>query len=182
MTPMDQLMAAMPHILAAPKDGTIARQLMFRPGRNLREEREELLLTRAEGIPGDRYLSEPWLRLADGSPDPGIQVSILPARVHDLVRPDPAASVHPGDPIIADLDTSEANLPEGAVLQAGTAKLRVSSIFNDGCVKWKVRYGRDAHGWLTLPEHIPLRLRGILCAVIEDGVIRRGDRIRVLSR
>ncbi len=182
MTPMDALMAAIPHITAAPKEVTTAQVLTFRPGRNLREHPDSLTLTVAGGIPGERWAKEPWIRLEDGSPDPSIQVSILPSRVHDLVRPDPDAAPHPGDPVIADLDTSEANLPVGSVLQLGTALIRVSSVYNDGCVKWKVRYGADAMKWLNLPEHVPLRLRGILCSIERDGVLRRGDEIRVVSR
>ncbi|NPD14538.1 hypothetical protein HOY34_04895 [Xinfangfangia sp. D13-10-4-6] len=182
MTPMTALMAAIPHIAAAPKDVTKAAVLTFRPGRNLREYPPQLQLTVAHGIPGERWGKEPWLRLPDGSADPAIQVSILPARVHDLVRPDPEAAIHPGDPVIADLDTSEENLPEGSILQLGTALIRVSSVFNDGCVKWKVRYGTDAMTWVNLPQHRALRLRGILCSIEKDGVVRRGDEIRVLSR
>ncbi|MBJ2150395.1 hypothetical protein [Paracoccus sp. IB05] len=182
MTPMEDLMAALGHVTAAPKEVSVARQLTFRPGRNLREHPDSLTLTVAGGIPGERWSKEPWLRLENGAPDPAIQVSVLPARVHDLVRPDPETVVHPGDPVIADLDTSEANLPVGSVLQIGTALIRVSSVFNDGCVKWKVRYGEDAMTWLNLPQHVPLRLRGILCSIERDGVVRRGDEIRVVSR
>ncbi|VDC26100.1 MOSC domain-containing protein [Pseudogemmobacter humi] len=182
MVTMDALMAAVPQIQAAPKDATVARLLTFRPARNERQHPGHLVLTRERGIPGERWLTEPWLKLPDGSPDPSIQVSILPTRVHDLVRPDPGAAVHPGDTILADLDTSVANLPEGAVLQAGSARLRVSPVFNNACVKWKVRYGRDAMDWVNLPQHRDLRLRGILCAIIEDGEIRQGDPITVVSR
>ena len=182
MIAMEELQAALPHVTSAPKDLSRAEILMFRPGRNLREEREELTLTRANGIPGERWLTEPWVRLEDGSPHPGIQVSLLSSRVHDLVRPDRENMLHPGDPVIADLDTSEANLPVGSILQIGTARIQVSDVFNDACAKWKVRYGTDAYNWVNVAENLPLRLRGILCAVLEDGVVRRGDEIRVLSR
>jgi hypothetical protein len=122
-------------------------------------------------------LTEPWLRLPDGRPDPDIQVSILPLRVLNLVWNEADAEPHPGDTIIADLDTSEANLPAGTRLQIGSAVLRVSNVFNDGCVKWKARYGADAKSWITAPGHPELRLRGILCAVETDGIIRLGDSI-----
>lgn len=181
MVTLETLMAALPDVLAAPKDRTLAEQLCFRPGRNLRRHPDRLHLTRAEGVPGERWLTEPWLRLPDGRPDPAIQVSILPSRVDRLVRIHPDQP-HPGDTILADLDTSEANLPEGTLLRAGTAVLRVSPVFNDGCVKWKVRYGQEAKDWITLPGHPPLRLRGILCSVEEDGWIATGDVIEVLSR
>lgn len=177
---MPELMAALPHVLAAPKDAAPILQLCFRPGYGERDFRDEIAVTRADGIPGERFGKAPWARLADGSGDPRIQVSILPVRVMDLVWRDRSGTPHPGDTIVADLDTSLANLPVGTLLQAGSAVLRVSDLFNDACVKWKVRYGQDAKDWVTLPGHPELRLRGVLCSVERDGVMRRGDRLTKL--
>lgn len=173
-----ELAAAMPHVAAAPKTDTTIHSLCFRPARNMREFPKQLHLTRASGIPGDRWLTEPWLRLPSGAPDPNIQVSILPLRVLNLIWTDRENTPHPGDTIIADLDTSLANLSEGTRLQAGTAILRVSSEFNEGCVKWKAHYGTDAKTWIT--DHPELRLRGVLCAVEQDGVLHPGDAVRKL--
>ncbi|WP_062763020.1 hypothetical protein [Falsirhodobacter sp. alg1] len=176
MITTDALNAALPHVLAAPKDNTPVTMLCFRPATGERDFRDHLRLTRAEGIPGERWLTRPWMRLPDGSPHPAIQVSILPKRVLDLVWTDHSVP-HPGDPIIADLDTSLANLPTGSLIRVGTAVLRVSGEFNDACVKWKVRYGKDAKDWITAPGHPELRLRGILCSVEEDGDVHLGDLI-----
>lgn len=180
MVSAEALAAALPHMLAAPKDTTTVAQLCFRPARNQRSFPGTLRFTRVEGIPGDRWLTEPWLTLPDGSPDPRIQISILPLRVLDVVWQDRDTAPHPGDTIIADLDCSEANLPENTLLRVGTALLRVSSVFNGGCVKWKARYGQPAKDWIVAPGHPTLRLRGILCAVVEDGVVSLGDWIEVL--
>jgi hypothetical protein len=169
------LMAALPHLRAAPKDRATIRQLCFRPARHAREFPDSLTLTRAAGVPGDRWLTDPWLRLPDGAPDPDIQVSILPARVLDLVWQPHDAAPHPGDTIVADMDMSVANLPPGSLLMAGSAVLRVSPLFNDGCAKWAARYGAAAKTWITAPGHPELRLRGILCAVVQDGTVREGD-------
>jgi MOSC domain-containing protein YiiM len=100
--------------------------------------------------------------------------------VLDLVWRDRAGQLHPGDTFVTDLDTSEANLPEGQLLAVGTAVLRVSGVFNDGCAKWKVRYGEAAYAWVRAAEHRHLRLRGILCSVEADGMIRLGDKVQVL--
>ena len=180
MVSAEALAAALPHVLAAPQQATKVAQLCFRPARNQRTFPFSLRMTRAEGVPGDRWLTEPWLTLPDGSPDPRIQVSILPLRVLDLVWQDRIGTEHPGDTIVADLECSAANLPENTVLRAGSALLRVSSLFNDGCVKWKARYGQAAKDWITTPGHPPLRLRGVLCEVVEDGEVCLGDRIEVL--
>ena len=175
---LDTLMAALPFVLAAPKTDAPIHSLCFRPGFNKREFPHSLTLTQEQGVPGERWLTAPWLKLADGRPDPRIQVSILPMRVMNLVWRDRDGTPHPGDTIVADLDTSEANLPEGTLLQAGTALLRVSSVFNDGCVKWKARYGAEAKDWITRPGHPELRLRGILCSVERDGTVDLSDCIR----
>lgn len=177
-----ELNAALPHVLAAPKDQSTVHQLCFRPGFNQREFPDRLTLTVAQGIPGERWGTAPWLRLPDGRAHPGIQVSILPLRVMDLVWRDRETVPHPGDPIVADMDLSEANLPVGSLIRAGTALLQVSEVPNDGCVKWKLRYGAAAKDWLTAPGHPALRLRGVLCAIVEDGSVALGDAIRVISR
>jgi len=178
---MESLMQALPDVLAAPRTATPVLQLCFRPGFNQRSFPERLTLTRDAGVPGERFTTAPWLKGPDGRGDPRIQVSILPRRVMDLVWRDRIATPHPGDTIIADLETSEANLPAGTLLGIGSAVIRVSDVFNDGCVKWKARYGKDAKDWITAPGHPPLRLRGILCSVEQDGVIACGDLIHKLD-
>jgi hypothetical protein len=177
-----ECMAALPRILAAPKEEGAIDHLCFRPGRNLRTFPQTLRLTRAEGIPGDRWATEPWQRLPDGAPDPDLQVSILPLRVLNLIWRNRSETPHPGDTIVADLDLGVDNLPPGSLLQAGTAQLRVSSYFNDGCVKWKTRHGQAAKDFIVQPGHAPLRLRGIICAVEADGDVRCTDTLRVLRR
>ena len=176
----DELMAALPGVLSAPKTGSAVEHLCFRPGYGERRFVQELTLTRDRGIPGERWETAPWLKLPDGSGHPGIQVSILPRRVLDLVWRDRDGTVHPGDTFVSDLDMTEANLSEGRLLAVGTAALRVSDVFNGSCAKWKVRYGADAYDWARAPEHKHLRLRGVLCSIEQDGVIRLGDRVQVL--
>jgi hypothetical protein len=176
----DDLRLGLPHVLAAPKTDAPIAMLCFRPDFGLRTFPDRLTLTRASGIPGERWLKHPWLKLPDGSPDPRIQVSILPTRVLDLVWRDRNGTVHPGDTIVTDLDMTHANLPTGTLLQAGSAVLRVSDEPNNGCVKWKARYGEPAMDWITAPEHTTLRLRGVLCSIEKDGEIRLTDRIEVL--
>lgn len=172
----DTLEQALPHILAAPKNETTVDQLCFRPDRNEREFPQQLTLTRDQGVPNERWLSEPWLRDDTGAPHRGIQVSILSRRVWDAVRVSDDM-IHPGDTIIADLDTSMDNLPLGTRLRVGTAVIEVSDVYNEGCVKWKARYGSEAKDWLVTPKNRPLRLRGILCSIEEDGVVKLGDQI-----
>lgn len=172
-----ELQAALPEVMAAPKDHGIIHSLCLRPEPNQRQMVGQITLTVDQGIPGERWLTAPWLTLADGTPDPRIQVSVLSTRVMDLVWRNRQTSPHPGDPIVADMDLSQANLPVGSRLQVGTAVIEVSDAFNDGCVKWKTRYGTAAKDWITLPDNRALRIRGILCRVVQNGVLRLSDRL-----
>jgi hypothetical protein len=175
-----ELAAALPAILAAPRDAGAVRLLCVRPRPNARNFPTVLTLTRANAVAGDSESSRPWLTLPDGTPDPRTQVSIIPWQVLDLVWRDRDRIPHPGDNIAADMNLTADNLPPGTLLAAGTAVLRVSDVPNPGCAKWKVRYGADAHAWTTAPRHLPLRLRGLFCAVHKDGELRLGDSLHRL--
>ena len=110
-----ELDSALENVLAAPTADTPVNILCYRPKFNQRVFPESLHLTCSGGIEGDFEMSLPWLKLADGSPDPRIQVSILPQRVLDLVWRDRENTPHPGDTIIADLNTSLENLAVGSL-------------------------------------------------------------------
>jgi hypothetical protein len=135
-------------------------------------------LTQDFGIPGERWTYEPWLKRANGNADPRIQVSILGTQIRDLVWRDRENSPHPGDSFMADMDFSESNMPNGTLLNIGSAVLRVSDKFNNACVKWRDRYGKDALYWVVKPENRKYRLRGVLCEVVQDGWVKTGDLIR----
>jgi len=171
------LAAALPQVLAAPRRDGPVRLLCFRPRHNARVFPDSLTLTRAVGVVGDCESETPWLKLPDGRPDPQTQVSLLPARVLDLVWPGRDPGVYPGDNIVADLDMTCDALPSGTLLRAGSAVLRVSAEPNPGCAKWKVRCGKDAHDWVRAPAHAAYRLRGLFCSVEQDGIVAIGDRI-----
>ncbi|CUH78627.1 hypothetical protein TRM7557_01968 [Tritonibacter multivorans] len=170
--------AALPYILDAPKDDVAIETLCFRPGYGERSFPERIQLSVARGIEGERWGVAPWLKLADGSGDPRIQVSILPKRIMDLCWRDRVNTPHPGDTMVADIDVTEDNMPVGTRLQIGSAVIEVSDKFNTACIKWKERYGGKSLRWLNHRPYRPLRLRGILCRVVQDGEIRATDRIR----
>jgi hypothetical protein len=168
----ETLDAAIPHVLAADKDNAVIEQLCFRPDFGERTFVDQIAVSAASGVQGCRWSHSPWLKNEDGSGDPRIQVSILQKRVLDLVYEPNGEAPHPGDTFIVDMDLSDENLPVGTILQAGSAQLRVTDYFNNACVKWKVRYGSDALDWVR--ENEELRLRGVLCEVVVDGVIENG--------
>jgi hypothetical protein len=168
-------MKALPHILSAPKEGGRVELLCVRPEFSKRIFPTEITVTKEQGVIGDRWGKNNWARQPDGSSDPINQISILSKRVLDLIWHPSACEPHPGDTIITDMNLSLRNMPEGQLIEIGTALLRVSPYFNDGCVKWKARYGEDAKNWITALGHEPLRLRGILLSIERSGVIKFGD-------
>jgi len=172
--------AALPHVLNAPKDNVPVETICFRPDYSQRRFPDSLTLTKECGILGERWLKDAWLKLPDGQPDPRIQVSILPKRVMDLCWRDRQATVHPGDPFVADLDTSYENLPVGSRLAIGNSVIEVSDEFNTACIKWRERYGLESLAWINDRANKPYRLRGILCRIVQDGEVRLGDMIRKL--
>lgn len=177
----EELLKQLPHFLAAPKDSVPVEQLCLRPDMGVRNFVDEITMTSKDGIPGERWSTKPWVRLPDGSPDPRIQVSILGKRVLDAVWRDRENTPHPGDTMIADMDFSHANMPDGQLLSVGTVVLRVSDLFNDACAKWRKRYGKDAKHFIVRPENIDLRLRGVLCEIVQDGTVRNGDVLKKVS-
>ena len=170
-----ELDEALPHVMAAPKDGAAIEMLCLRPAYNDRRFVDQIEVTQEGGIAGERWSTAPWLRLENGEPHPGIQISILQKRVLDLIWRNRETTTYPGDTFVVDMDLSLRNLPMGQLLRAGGVILRVSDVFNTACVKWKARHGSEAKDWVTAPGHPELRLRGILCSVEQDGQIANGD-------
>ncbi|MDE2791552.1 MAG: hypothetical protein OXI81_14185 [Paracoccaceae bacterium] len=164
-------------ITGAPSEAPID-VLCHRPGFSERSFPDSISVSVAGGIDGERWLEHPWMKLADGSPDPRIQVSILSKRLVDIVWTDRENTIHPGDTIIADINLSEENFPAGTRISVGSAVLEVSDLFNNACAKWKVRYGPESYKWVNRPEYRHLRLRGALCKVVKDGIIRADDVLR----
>lgn len=173
---LNDLDAAMPHILAAPKGDAVVHSICRRATFGARDYPDQLDVTPDAGVIGDRWADFGWLKLDNGAPDPRIQVCILPTRVWDVACNRPGMP-HPGDTIIADLDMSEDNIPTWSHLQIGTAVLQVSDVFNDGCVKWRARHGTVSYDWINQPQHRALRLRGLLCKVVKAGKFTREDRL-----
>jgi hypothetical protein len=173
--------AALPHILAAQKDNAPIISLCFRTGYSERSFPDRIQVSVERGIENERWLHDPWLKRENDTPDPRIQISILPRRVMDLCWRDRENTVHPGDTMVADLDMTEANMPIGTKLQIGSAVVEVSDKFNTACAKWKARYGGDSLAWINHRPYRHLRLRGLLCRVVVDGEICTTDSIRKLS-
>ena len=163
---------------ALPTDAGTVRLLVVRLGDGEHRVEDRVQATRAGGIEGDR-----WSR--GEQPDLDSQITLMMARVAELITPEPPGGqpLHlPGDNLLVDLDLSEHNLPPGSRLRVGTAVLEVTPKIHAGCKKFSERFGQDALRWVNLKGHRARRLRGLHSKLLEDGEISAGDSIEVIRR
>lgn len=157
--------------------------LMNRPAEGEHVPVDTLYLDVEHGIRGDRWERTAWLKTADGAPDPRVQVSLTNTKViRCFTGTDEQSHFRCGDNLYVDLNLTEAALPVGSRLKVGEAVIELSDVVNDACGKFSQRFGVKALKWVRLPEHLPLRLRGIFCQIQQSGWVRTGDGVEVLNR
>jgi hypothetical protein len=139
-----------------------------------RELPEEVVLTTAGGMPGDRWVSDP----RSGPED---QLATTRADFARLVANGQALDLH-GDNLYLQLDISASNLPVGSLIRLGQALLRVTPKAHNGCKKWAQRFGLPAMKLNLSPTHRILHLAGIYLQVLEDGRVRVGDDAVIIER
>ena len=177
----DELEAGLDEIRRAPaNDGAVAL-IVRRPAEGEREVLAECMLDLDLGLVGDRWSSHRSSKTPDGSPNRETQLTLMNARVVDLVAAgDRERWALAGDQIYVDLEISEANLPAGTRLALGSAVIEVTPEPHTGCVKFAGRFGNDAHRFVNTKPYRHLRLRGLNAKVIEPGTVSSGDAIRKL--
>jgi hypothetical protein len=150
--------------------------LVRRPEVGERETPSEVHLDVVEGVVGDNWRLRGSSRTADGSANPEAQITLMNARVAQLVA---AGAVDrrklAGDQIYADLDLSHENLPAGSRLRVGSAVIEISAHPHTGCEKFVARFGKEAMRFVNSPRGQQLRLRGVNCKVVSGGAVRVGD-------
>jgi hypothetical protein len=172
-----QLEASLDRILDSPSDHGVVVLLVRRPAVGVRELPDEAMLDPVSGLVGDNWLDRGSRSTPDGSADPQCQVTVMRARVAELVAGGPDRMPLAGDQIYVDLDISIDNLPAGSLLAVGEAVLEVSEPPHLGCAKFVERFGADAMKFVNSPVGRRLRLRGMNTRVVQPGVVRPGDRV-----
>jgi MOSC domain-containing protein YiiM len=160
--------------LRAPLDDGAVVLMVARGPAGERHLHDEALLTVAGGMPGDR-----WADQTKYGPD--YQLATTRADFARFIANGQPLELH-GDNLFLDLDLSSHNLPAGTLLGVGQALVQVTPVAHDGCKKWVQRFGLCPMQLNLQPAYRGLRLRGIYLRVVEEGRVRVGDRVRVISR
>jgi len=145
--------------------------VVVRPQRNERTTPPRIRLDVDAGVVGDH-----WKR---GKANRDAQVTLMRWDVATLFGPDPAIF---GDNLFAAIDTSDANLPPGTIVQVGGARCVVTPKLHTGCSKFSARTSADILALTRAEPWKPFHLRGIHLRVLESGDVAVGDELFVLSR
>lgn len=158
----------------APTDRGTVDLLVSRTAAFGRVLHDRVRLTRAGGMPGDRFAEQTKY-------GPEAQLATMRTDFARVVANGQPLELH-GDNLYLSLDLSEANLPTGSRLRVGEALLEVTPKAHNGCKKWAQRFGLAPLRLNLAPDFRPRHLRGIYLQVIEDGDCAVGDAVDVVSR
>lgn len=171
----DRLVAGLGQIRASPRDGGRLVLIVRRPAVGERDQPPEAVLDQVAGLNGDNWLIRGSTGTPDGSADPQRQVTVMNARVAELVAGGTGRMPLCGDQLYLDLDLSLDNLPAGSLLAVGQVVLQVSEAPHLGCSKFVERFGTEAMRFVNSRVGRQLRLRGMNTRVMESGTVRLGD-------
>ena len=174
---MDELNAGLEHISQSPADSGVLKLIARRPAIGERELLEAGQLDLATGLVGDNCVTRGELATPKRTANPDAQLTIMNARVADLVSGSQARWPLAGDQLYVDLDLSRTNLPAGTRLAIGSAVVEVTAEPHTGCKKFVERFGMDAMTFVNTDEGKEMCLRGINTRVVQAGTIRVGDAV-----
>jgi hypothetical protein len=171
----ERLQAGLDHIREAPRNHGRLVLVVRRPEVGQRELPEEAILDQVTGLDGDNWLTRGSSSMPDGSANPRKQVTVMNARVAELVAGGTARMPLAGDQLYVDLDISVNNLPVGSLLAVGEAVLEISEDPHLGCAKFIERFGAEAMRFVNSRIGRQLRLRGMNTRIVVPGTVRLGD-------
>jgi MOSC domain-containing protein YiiM len=166
----DELFAGLEHVRAAPADAGTVELIVRRPAEGEREVLDEADLDTVIGLVGDRWH-------LGSSPTNDSQLTVMSARVAQLVARSRERWALAGDQLYVDLDLSVENLPAGTRLEVGSAVIEVSDVPHTGCAKFSARFGSEAVKFANKSPGRELRIRGMNARVVQAGIVRLGDTI-----
>jgi MOSC domain-containing protein YiiM len=171
----ERLEAGLDHIRESPHNHGRLVLIVRRPEVGQRDLPEEAVLDQVIGLEGDNWLARGSSSTPDHSADPDRQITVINARLAELVAGAAERMALAGDQLHIDLDLSVDNLPAGSLLAVGGAVLRVSEVPHTGCAKFLERFGTEAMRFVNSRIGRQLRLRGMNTRIVVPGTVRLGD-------
>lgn len=175
---MSELNVGLAYVQESPRDGGKLDMIVVRPVRDERLVLDQCDLSPDGGVHGDDWVALCGNKLPDGRSNPTVQVTMMNARLAQLVAGERTNWPLAGDQLYVDLDLSYENLPVGQRLAIGTAVLEITADLHKGCAKFMARFGNDALKFISNEEGKRLNLRGIYAQIIMPGTVAVGDVIR----
>jgi MOSC domain-containing protein YiiM len=169
----DELLAGLEHVRLSPADRGTLELIVRRPAEDLREVLDEAELDLEVGLVGDRWH-------LGSSPTNDSQLTLMNARLAQLVARSRERWPLAGDQLYIDLDLSVENVPAGTRLSVGTAVVELTEVPHTGCAKFSARFGTDALKFVNKSPGRELRLRGANARVVTPGTVRVGDEVAKL--
>jgi hypothetical protein len=176
-----ELEAGLDFIRRSPKDRGTLELIVRRPQSNERESLDMATLDLVEGLAGDNWKARGSVRTPDGSANAEMQITMMNSRAAQVVARSRERWGLAGDQLFVDLDLSAENLPPGSLLALGEAVIEVTSPPHNGCKKFLARFGQEALNFVNSPLGKQLHLRGINAKIVQGGVIRVGDTVRIIG-
>ena len=176
----EELEAGMDHIRQSPREVGVLKMIVRRPAVDERETVQQAELTLEEGLLGDTWRARGSDHNPDGSAVREAQITLMNARIIELLAQTEDRWPLAGDQLYVDFDLSDEHIPPGTRLAIGSAIVEVSALPHTGCKKFSARFGVEAMKFVNSSEGKQLHLRGINTRVIQGGSIRAGDSIRKL--
>jgi MOSC domain-containing protein YiiM len=177
---VEELEAGMDHIRQAPREVGMLKMIVRRPAVDERETVQEAELTLEDGLVGDTWRARGSDHSPDGSALTEAQVTLMNARIIELIAQSEDRWPLAGDQLYVDFDLSDEHIPPGTQLSIGSAIVEVSALPHTGCKKFSARFGVEAMKFVNSVEGKQLHLRGINTRVVRSGKFHVGDAIRKL--
>ena len=169
------------HLRAAPREIGTLEMVVRRPSAGEREILSEGVLDLEVGLVGDSWLERCTSRAVESGNHLAAQLNVMSARMVQLLAPTADRQALAGDQLYLDLDISHSNLPTGSRLAIGEeAVIEVSKKPHNGCAKFRRHFGDEAMEFVNSEVGKELRLRGFNARVVTPGIVRTGDKVRVL--
>lgn len=175
---VSELEAGLEYIRQSPKEAGVLKMIVRRPDEDEREMVETADLDLVNGLMGDNWKARGSRHTPDGAANTDAQITIMNARVIELLAQSEERWALAGDQLFIDMDLGADNLPPGTRLALGSAVLEVSPAPHTGCKKFAARFGPDATKFVNSQEGKRLHLRGVNARVVQAGRVRIGDLAR----